>query len=129
MIGPVRPHRFGDLGDEAHPVRFGAAIFVGALVGSLRQELMHEIAVRAVQFQHVEAGFMRAPRRVAPGLHQVFHLLRSSAFGTGHFSLWAIALGATGDQASQSSMSGVRCSGRSPSHGRVARALRPEWPS
>ncbi len=34
---------------------------------------------------------------------------RSSAFGTGHFSLWAIALGATGAQASQSSISGVRC--------------------
>ena len=35
---------------------------------------MHEIAVRAVQLQHVETSFMRAPRRVAPGLHQVFHL-------------------------------------------------------
>ena len=51
---------------------------------------------------------------------------RSSAFGTGHFSLWAIALGATGDQTSQSSISGVRCNGLSPSQGRVARALRPE---
>ena len=36
---------------------------------------MHEIAVRAVQFQHVETSFMRAPRRVAPGLHQVFHFV------------------------------------------------------
>ena len=30
------------------------------------------------------------------------------------------------DATSQSSMSGVRCKGRSPSHGRDARALRPE---
>ena len=36
------------------------------------------------------------------------------------------ALGATGVHWSQSSMSGVRASGPSPSHGRVARALRPE---
>ena len=75
VVGPVRAHRFGDLGDEAHPVGFRAAIFVGALVGSLRQELVHEIAVRAMQLQHVEAGLMGAPRRVAPGLHQVLHLV------------------------------------------------------
>jgi len=71
----VRPHRFGDFGNEAHPVGFGTAIFVAALVGSLRQELVHEIAVRAVQFEYVEAGFMCAPRRVAPGLHQILDLV------------------------------------------------------
>ena len=38
----------------------------------------------------------------------------------------AKALGATGVHASQSSMSGVLCNGPSPSHGRFARALRPE---
>ena len=74
VVGPVRAHRFRDLGDEAHPVQFRAAIFVAALVGSLRQKFVHEIAVRAVQLQHVEAGFMGAPRRIAPGLHQVFYL-------------------------------------------------------
>ena len=75
VVGPVRAHRFGHLGDEAHPVQFGAAIFVRALVGFLRQEFMHEIAVGAVQFEHVEAGLIGAPRRLAPGLHQVFHLM------------------------------------------------------
>ena len=35
---------------------------------------MHEIAVRAVQLQHLKTRFMRAPRSTAPGLHQVFHL-------------------------------------------------------
>jgi hypothetical protein len=83
-----------------------------------------------MQFQHVEAGLMRARRAAWPqACTRSFTSWRSSAFGTGHFSLWAIALGATGDHASQSSMSGVRCSGRSPSQGLVARALRPEWPS
>ena len=75
VVGPVRAHRFGDLGDEAHPVRFGAAIFVGALVGSFRQEFVHEIAVRAVKLQHVEARLMGAPRRVAPGLHEVLDFM------------------------------------------------------
>ena len=36
---------------------------------------MHEIAVRAVQLQHVEAGLMGAPRRLAPGLHQVLYFV------------------------------------------------------
>ena len=36
---------------------------------------MHEIAVRAVQLQHVKTRFMRAPRSTAPGLHQVFHFV------------------------------------------------------
>ena len=85
--------------------------------------------MRAVQFQHVEASLDGPAVQRGPRKHQSFTSPRSSAFGTGHRSLWAIALGATGDQASQSSISGVRCSGPSPSHGRVARALRPEWPS
>jgi hypothetical protein len=70
----VRAHRFRDLGDEAHPVDFGSAIFIAALVGFLRQEFVHEIAVRAVQLQHLEAGFVGAARRLAPRLHEVFHL-------------------------------------------------------
>jgi len=28
-----------------------------------------------VQFQHIEAGLLRAARRLAPSLHQVFHLV------------------------------------------------------
>ncbi len=75
VLRPVHPHRFGHLGDEPHPVQFGAAIFVRALVGFFRQELVHEIAVGAVQLQHVEAGGIGAPRRLAPGLHQILHLL------------------------------------------------------
>ena len=123
----MRAHGLGDLGDEAHPVRFGAAIFVGALVGPFGQELVHEITVRAVQLQHVEARLMGAAAPHCPqACTRSLTSWRSSAFGTGHFSLWAIALGATGDHASQSSISGVRCSGPSPSQGRLARALRPE---
>src|SRR5258707_7626294 len=36
---------------------------------------MHEIAVRAVELEHVETSLMGAPRRVAPGLHQVFYFM------------------------------------------------------
>ena len=72
----MRPHRLGHLDQEAHPVRFGAAIFVGALVGALGEELVHEIAVGAVQLQHIETGLVRAPRGIAPGLHEVLDLLR-----------------------------------------------------
>jgi len=108
---------------------FGAAIFVGALVGALRQELMHEIAVRAVQFEHVETSFMGAPRGVAPGCTRSLTSPRSSAFGTGHRSLWAIALGATGDQASnRRCLTSAGAAGRLPTAA-SRRALRPEWPS
>jgi hypothetical protein len=76
----VRAHRFGDLGNEAHPVDFGSAIFVAALVGLLRQEFVHEITMRAMQLQHLEAGRVGAPRRLAPGLHQVLHLAALQRF-------------------------------------------------
>src|ERR1700682_6818555 len=36
---------------------------------------MHEITMCAVQLEHVEACFMGAPRRMAPGLHDVFHFV------------------------------------------------------
>src|SRR3954447_22725213 len=71
----MRPHRFGDLGDETHPVRFRAAILVGAVIGAFGQKLVDEVTMRAVQFQDVEAGFMGAPRRVAPGLDQILHFV------------------------------------------------------
>jgi hypothetical protein len=66
----------GDFGDETHAVVLRAAILVGALIGAFGEELVHEIAVRAVQLQHLKAGLMRASRGLPPGLHQVFHLVR-----------------------------------------------------
>src|SRR5947209_3740205 len=71
----MRAHCLVDLGDESHPVQFGTAIFVGALVGSFREKLVHEIAVCSMKLQHVEPGFMGPPRRAAPSLREVFHLL------------------------------------------------------
>ncbi len=64
VVGPVRAHGLGDFGDEAHAIGFGAAIFVGALVGTFGEKFVHEIAVRAVQFEHLETGLMGAPRRL-----------------------------------------------------------------
>ncbi len=45
---------------KAHAVFERAAIFVGALVGERRQELMRQIAVRAVQLDHVIADAVDA---------------------------------------------------------------------
>ena len=45
---------------EAHPVVEAAAILIAALVGNWRQELVQQIAVRRVNFDHVEA------RRISP---------------------------------------------------------------
>ena len=127
----MRAHRFGDLDDEAHPVRFGAAIFVGALVGALRQELVHEIAVGAVQLQHVEAGLHARAARALP--QACTRSLTSCRLQRPRHRPFL----AVGDRArrhrrprrpSRRSRA-VRFSGPSPSHGRLARALRPEWPS
>jgi hypothetical protein len=52
---------------------FRAAIFVGALVGLFGEEFVHEVAMGAVQLQHLEAGFVRAARGIAPGLHEILH--------------------------------------------------------
>src|SRR3954447_13431027 len=71
----MRPNRFRDFRDEAHPIQFGTAIFVGALVGPLRQKLMNKIAMRTMQLEHIEPGLIGAPRRVAPRLHEVLYLV------------------------------------------------------
>src|ERR1700716_2386396 len=73
MVGPGHASRFGHFGNKADAVVFGAAIFVAALIGSLRQKFVHEIAVRAMKLQHIKTRFVGAPRRIAPGLHEAFH--------------------------------------------------------
>ncbi len=51
-----RGHGFGDLKKQAGAVLDGAAVGVGPLVAAVLQELVDEVAVRAVQFGAVEAG-------------------------------------------------------------------------
>ena len=51
----------GDLDDEPHAVLQRAAPAVGALVGERRQELVQQVAMRAVQLDEVEAGALGAP--------------------------------------------------------------------
>ena len=61
--GPHRPHRGEDLQREAQPVLERAAVLVGAPVGQRRDERRQQVAVRAVQFEQVEAGVGRCAGR------------------------------------------------------------------
>src|ERR1700733_1258651 len=51
-----------------HPVLQGPAIFIGALVGDRRQELVQQIAVRAMQLDGVDTQPAGAPRGFDEGL-------------------------------------------------------------
>ena len=53
---------------EAHAVELAAAILVVAHVGERREELVDQVAVRAMDIEHVEARLVGAPRRLAPAL-------------------------------------------------------------
>src|SRR5215510_4760869 len=55
-------HRVDDLEQEPHTVLDAASISVGALVGAVAQELIDQIAVRAMYLDTVEAGRKRVPR-------------------------------------------------------------------
>jgi hypothetical protein len=59
-------HRLGHLEREAHAVLERTAVAVGALVGQRREELMQQVAMRAVQLDGVDAQRLRALR----GLHE-----------------------------------------------------------
>ena len=60
VADPVRPphgdHRVGDLEREPGAVFEAAAVRVAAVVGAVAQELIEQVAIRAVQFDAVEAG-------------------------------------------------------------------------
>ena len=55
----------GNFDGETGPVRDRAAIFVSARVGAWGEELLDEIAVRAVNLDAIGAGFNGAARRKA----------------------------------------------------------------
>ena len=55
-------HHLEDLERKAHPVLQAAAVFVVALVGDRREELVQQVAVRGVDLDAVEAEPGRAPR-------------------------------------------------------------------
>jgi hypothetical protein len=65
--GTAAAHGFEDLEREAHPLVQAAAVGVAALVADRRQELMQQVAMRAVQLDAVEAGAHRTHRRVDEG--------------------------------------------------------------
>jgi len=55
-------HRVDDLEQEPHTVLNAASISVRALVGTVAQELIDQISVRAMYLDTVEAGRKRVPR-------------------------------------------------------------------
>ena len=64
MGRPDLAHRVEDLEREAQAVLDRAAILVRAAVGQRRDEAREQVAVRAVEFEHVEAGALAALGRV-----------------------------------------------------------------
>ena len=70
--GPLRPDHVGDrarrLDEETDAVLDRAAIGVVAKVGAVAQELVDQIAVRAVQLDTVESGFLCVLRATMEGL-------------------------------------------------------------
>ena len=62
LLRPYRAHRFVHFDDKTHAIFGRSAIFVGALVGDRRQELMGEVAVRAVELDDVVADAVDALR-------------------------------------------------------------------
>jgi hypothetical protein len=67
---PSRADGFGDLQGEAHTAGAIAAISVVAAIGQRREEALEQIAVGAVDLDHLEARFERAQRGAAPILAQ-----------------------------------------------------------
>src|SRR5262245_19510320 len=95
-------HRVDDLKQQPHTVLDAASISVRTLVGAIVQELIDQIAVRAMYLDTVEAGGKRVPRSLRilrePGISDV-----SSARGVGisskPFAVTAFAFGLMADGA------------------------------
>jgi hypothetical protein len=75
VLGPVLAHGLGRREGKAHAAGAVAAILVVALVGDRRQELRQQIAVRAVDLDHVVAAGVGAARGFAELLHDAFDLI------------------------------------------------------
>ena len=115
-----RPHRGEDLQREAQPVGERAAILVRAAIGQRREEAGQQVAMGAVQFQHVEAGAgaaLRRRRRNRPSPHPCRPASSPAAPG---------APGGRGVARPRRAARRRRSSGRSmPSHISLRRALAP----
>ena len=126
-LGKHRAHRVEDFERIAHAVFQRAAIFVGAPVGDRRQELMQEIAVRAVQLERVDAeplgafrGWRRRRRAPAPARPRRARAaaLSPSLCGTADGAIrLPAALGHAGSAGRRPRARGSRPCGR---HGRAA---------
>ncbi len=72
---PCGTHGTRDLERKALAVGGAAAVAVGAPVGFGREELVDQVAVRAMDLEHLEAGIGGAPRGSGPGRDQRMDLV------------------------------------------------------
>ena len=83
LNGESRANGFADLRQhlpgEPEPIFKAAAVFIGAVVESRRQELVHQPAVAAVNHDHLEPHPLGQGGRLAVGFHNVGNLF----FGQG----------------------------------------------
>ena len=113
-----------DLERKAQPVLERSAVLIGALIGQRRDEARQQVAVRAVQLEHVEAGVDAHPR----GGHEVAHARAPCrrASSPGAPATAARSAAPTGPITSQpSSSSGMSV----PSQGSLIEPFRPACPS
>ena len=83
MVGPLFAHDRGDAERQAHPVLARTAILRRSGCSPVaREEEVHQIAVRAVQFDDVVAGRLRALECATEVLHHAFDLLAGQHVGS-----------------------------------------------
>ena len=81
MRGPDRPDRFDHLQREPHSVLGVAAVLVVPAVGDRGEELVNEVAVGAVDLQHLEAGLVGPAGGRRPHLYKLFDLAEGQRTG------------------------------------------------
>ena len=96
MLRPVQAYRLGRRERKTHATGAVAAILVVALVGDRRQELRQQVAVRAVDLDHIVAAGIGAARGLAELAHDALDLLGRELPGR-HVTLACRQLGGADD--------------------------------
>ena len=73
FLGPLAANGLDDLAQQACAILEAATVLVGARVGERREELVDQIAVRAVELDHLEAGVEGAARGIGEGRNNILN--------------------------------------------------------